>query len=172
LLLRNSLSNSIAQGKKNYGREVSRIAEYQLLSGHHARRTQMDIVFLVGRIILGGYYLFNALNHFNAFGQTSGLAGWAGSKGVPSPKALVYVGGVLLAVAGLSFLTGYMPLVGVIALAVFLVPVTFKMHDFWTETDGLAKWNQIHQFIKNVGLLASALMFLAIPQPWPLSLGQ
>lgn len=132
----------------------------------------MDIVFLIGRIIVGGYYLLNAANHFNLFGQTGGLVAWAGSKGVPAPKPLVFVAGVLLAIAGVTILTGFMPTIGVIALVVFFLPVTYKMHDFWIEQDQGAKWNQIHQFIKNVGLLGSALMFLAIPQPWPFSLGQ
>jgi uncharacterized membrane protein YphA (DoxX/SURF4 family) len=131
----------------------------------------MDIVFLIGRIVVGGYYLFNALNHFNLFGQTGGLSGWAASKGVPAAKPLVYLAGALLAIGGLTILTGYMPVIGVVSLVVFFVPVTYKMHDFWVETDPLAKWNQIHQFIKNVGLLGSSLMFLAIPQPWPFSLG-
>lgn len=129
------------------------------------------VLLLVGRIIVGVYYLFNALNHFNLFGQTAGLVGWMSAKGVPSPNILVYVAGVLLAIGGLSILTGFMPVVGVIALVVFFVPVTYKMHDFWTETDPGAKWNQIHQFIKNIGLLGSSLMFLAIPQPWAYSVG-
>ena len=30
--------------------------------------------------------------------------------------------------------------------------------------------NEFH-FLKNLGLLGSALMFLTIPQPWPFSLG-
>lgn len=131
----------------------------------------MDIVLLIGRIIVGGYYLFNALNHFNLFGQTAALSGWATFKGVPASRALVLFAGLLLAIAGLTFLTGFMPVIGVIALGIFFVPVTPIMHNFWVETDPLAKWNQIHQFIKNVGLFGSALMFLAIPQPWPFSLG-
>jgi len=130
----------------------------------------MDTVLLIGRIIVGVYYLFNAANHFNLFGQTDGLVGWASSKGVPQAKALVFVAGILLTIAGLSILTGILPLVGVIALVLFFIPVTYKMHNFWVETDGMAKWNQIHQFIKNVALLGSALMFLAIPTPWPLSI--
>jgi hypothetical protein len=45
------------------------------------------------------------------------------------------------------------------------------MHDFWTETDAMAKTNQMVNFAKNLGLMGSALMFLAIPQPWALGLG-
>ena len=131
----------------------------------------MEIVFLIGRIIVGVYYLYNAANHFNVFGQAGGLIGWTTSKGVPSANVLVYVAGVLLAVGGLTILTGFMPTIGVIAIVLFFVPVTFKMHDFWTETDAQAKANQMIAFTKNAALMGSALMFLAIPQPWALSLG-
>jgi uncharacterized membrane protein YphA (DoxX/SURF4 family) len=81
------------------------------------------------------------------------------------------VAGVLLAIGGLTIITGFQPTIGVIALVLFFVPVTFRMHDFWTETDPQARMNQMVNFAKNLGLLGSALMFLAIPQPWALSLG-
>jgi uncharacterized membrane protein YphA (DoxX/SURF4 family) len=131
----------------------------------------MEIAFLIGRIIVGIYYLYNAANHFNLFGQAQGLAAWTASKGVPSAKLLVFVAGVLLAIGGLTILTGFMPTIGVIALVLFFVPVTLRMHDFWTETDAGQKANQMIAFTKNAGLMGSALMFLAIPQPWPFSIG-
>jgi uncharacterized membrane protein YphA (DoxX/SURF4 family) len=129
----------------------------------------MEILFLIGRIIVGLYYLYNAANHF--FMGREALSGWAASKGVPAAKPMVLVAGVLLLVGGLSLLTGYQPTIGVIALALFFVPVTYKMHDFWVEQDQMAKVNQMVNFTKNLALLGSALMFLVIPQPWPFSLG-
>lgn len=128
----------------------------------------MEIAFLIGRIILGIYYLFNASNHFM---QLEMMSGYAGSKGVPAPKLAVIVTGLLLLVGGLSILTGFQPLIGVIALVVFFLPVTFLMHNFWAEEDQQMKMMQMTQFTKNMGLMSSALMFLAIPQPWPFSLG-
>jgi putative oxidoreductase len=128
----------------------------------------MEIVFLLGRIILGVYYLFNASNHFMRLEM---MSGYAASKGVPAPKVLVAGSGVLLLVGGLSILTGFQPTIGVLALVLFLVPVTFKMHDFWAEKDQMAKMTQMVNFTKNMALLGAALMFLAIPQPWPWSIG-
>jgi uncharacterized membrane protein YphA (DoxX/SURF4 family) len=128
----------------------------------------MEIVFLLGRIILGVYYLFNASNHFMRLEM---MSGYAASKGVPAPKLLVAGSGVLLLVGGLSILTGFQPTIGVLALVLFLVPVTFKMHDFWAEKDPMAKMTQMVNFTKNMALLGAALMFLAIPQPWPWSIG-
>ncbi|GJQ21516.1 MAG: hypothetical protein HBSIN02_18710 [Bacteroidia bacterium] len=126
----------------------------------------MQTAFLIGRVVLGLYYLFNALNHFT---QLPMMSQYAGSKGVPLPEVAVVVAGLLLLVGGLSILTGYKPAIGVTALVLFLLPVTFIMHNFWAETEQMMQMMQMVNFLKNFGLLGSALMFLAIPQPWPLS---
>lgn len=128
----------------------------------------MEIAFLVGRIILGVYYLFNASNHFM---QLEMMSGYAGSKGVPAPKLAVIVSGLLLLVGGLSILTGFQPLVGVIALVLFFLPVTFLMHNFWSLDDPQMKMMEMVNFTKNMALMGSALMFLVVPSPWPFSLG-
>lgn len=128
----------------------------------------MEIAFLVGRIIVGVYFLFNAFNHF---GQLNMLSGYAASKGVPSPKVAVVVSGLLLLIGSLSILLGYQPLIGVIALVIFFLPVSLKMHNFWAIEDQQMKMVEMVNFMKNMALLGSSLMFLAIPIPWPFSLG-
>ena len=128
----------------------------------------MEIAFLIGRIVLGVYYLFNALNHFRNLNM---MAGYAGSKGVPAPKLAVAGTGVLLLLGGLSILLGVQPTIGAILIVVFLVPVAFMMHNFWAVQDPQMKMMEMVNFMKNLALAASALMFLAIPQPWPFSLG-
>ena len=128
----------------------------------------MTIAFLIGRIIFGLLFLMFATNHFM---QLENMTGYAASKGVPSPKLAVIVGGVLLLIGGLTILTGFQPLIGVIALVVFLIPVSFKMHDFWTVADEQMKVVEMTQFMKNMALLGAALIFLGVPQPWPLGLG-
>ena len=128
----------------------------------------MDVLFLLGRVIVGLYFLMNAYNHFT---KTAMMAGYAGSKGVPAPKLAVAGSGVLLLVAGLTLLTGYAPLVGIAAVVLFLLPVSFTMHAFWKVPDPAARMSEQVNFTKNLALLGSALMFLAIPRPWPFSIG-
>jgi uncharacterized membrane protein YphA (DoxX/SURF4 family) len=98
------------------------------------------------------------------------MTGYTGSKGVPMPKLAVLGAGVLLLIGGLSIITGFQPTIGVIALVVFFLPVTFLMHNFWAVQDPMAKMGEKTNFVKNMGLMSSALMFLIIPQPWPFSL--
>jgi len=126
----------------------------------------MKIVFLAGRVLAGGYYIYSGLNHFL---HHSGMAGYAKMKGVPMPEIAVPATGALLVIGGLCLLLGYRPWIGVAALTLFLVPVTFVMHDWWAETDP-ARSSDLVNFTKNLALLGSAWMFLKIPTPWPASL--
>lgn len=129
----------------------------------------MEIIFLIARIVLGLYYLFNASNHFF---QVKMMAGYAASRGVPAPEASVIVSGMLLFIGEPSILTGYKPSVGIIALVIFFIPATFIMHSFWTVSDQMMKMGEMVNFLKNIALLASAVMLLSIPQPWSMSLGK
>lgn len=126
----------------------------------------MSQLFLVGRLVVGSFYLFSALNHF---ANTRALASMAAARGVPYATPLVLAGGVLLAIAGLSFLLGLMPRLGVLAAVLFLLPVTLLMHRFWIERNAAMHAMQMASFVKNAALIGSALMFLAVPEPWPYS---
>jgi putative oxidoreductase len=128
----------------------------------------MEIAFLIGRIIVGLYYTSAGLKHFQ---QLNMMAGYAGSKGVPAPKLAIAGSGLLIIIGGLDILLGYRPVIGVTAIVLFLVPVTFTIHNFWSVQDPQQKMAEMVNFTKNLGLIGSALMFLAIPQPWPYSIG-
>lgn len=128
----------------------------------------MDILFLIGRIIVGLFYIMSAANHFM---QVDMMSGFAESKGVPSGRLAVLGSGLLLLIGGLSIITGFQPVIGIIAVVLFLIPVSLMMHNFWAIEDEQESMAQMTNFLKNMGLLGSTLMFLAIPQPWPLSLG-
>jgi len=127
----------------------------------------MAIAFLIGRIIVGLFYLMMAMNHFTKMEM---LSGYAASKNVPSSKAAVIVSGLLLLIGGLSILLAYQTLIGIIAIVLFFLPVTFMMHNFWAVEDEQTKMMEMTQFMKNMALMGSALMFLLISD-WPFGLG-
>jgi putative oxidoreductase len=127
----------------------------------------MSIVFLIGRIILGGYFLYSGIHHFTSLGY---LAGYAEMKGVPAPKVAVAGTGVLLALGGLSLLAGVLPIVGCVLLLVFLAGVSPAVHAFWSVRDAQQRAVEMINFTKNVALAGALLMILTVPGPWPLSL--
>ena len=124
-------------------------------------------IFLIGRMLLGGFFLHGGYKHFKFINM---MAGYSQSKGVPAPKAAVALTGLLLLTGGLSILLGVYPTVGALALVTFFVPVTYLMHAFWKVADPQAKMGETVNFSKNIALLGATLMLLSIPQPWPLSL--
>mgnify|MGYP005838415985 CR=1 FL=1 len=127
----------------------------------------MEILFLIGRIIVGLFYLFNAANHLIM--GTGQLTQYAQHKGVPAPRLAVIVTGILLLIAGLSFLLGVYPGLGVLSLVLFFLPVTFRMHNFWAAQDQQQRIIEMVNFTKNLALMGSGLMFLMIER-WPYSL--
>jgi putative oxidoreductase len=125
-----------------------------------------QIAFLIGRVMVGGMYLGAGITNLI---DLDSKAGYTASKGVPDPKTWVTLASLLLVVAGFSFITGLRPRIGIGALVLFLIPVTLIMHNFWL-LDGMQRVNEMRSFLSNLALLGSGVMFLAIPQPWPLSL--
>jgi putative oxidoreductase len=126
----------------------------------------MKIAVLIGRIIVGIFYLYNGINHFVKFAD---MAEYAKYKGVPLAGVGVAVSGLLLITAAFTILLGIFPEIGIAAVVVFFIPVTFMMHNFWAVPQEHQMAEMVN-FTKNIALMGSALMFLGIKKPWPFSL--
>lgn len=122
-----------------------------------------SIAFLVGRIIVGVYFLYNAKNHLL---NGSHMVSYASSKGVKSPKLAITGSGVLLLLGGVSLLLGVYVTWGISLLLVFMIPVTYIMHSYWKESDSMAKMNEKIAFLKNIAIIGLLLMAYAVPLPW------
>ena len=131
------------------------------MNGSHVNR----ILFLIGRLVVGGVYLWSGVDNLR---DLDGRAGYTASKGMANPGIWVTLASFLLLVAGVTILLGFRPKVGVGALVLFLIPVTLIMHNFWA-LQGLESVLELHNFQGNMAMLGSALIFLAVPEPWGLS---
>jgi putative oxidoreductase len=112
----------------------------------------------IGRILFGGYFAYNGFNNLIMFDM---MSGYAKSKGAPMPKLSVALSSLLLIVGGISVLFDVLPSVGLVALVLFLIPVTFIIHPFWKIQDPAAKMGEMINFAKNVALLGAVLILLA-----------
>jgi putative oxidoreductase len=126
----------------------------------------MADLFLMGRLIFGGFFLYSGVHHFL---DTATLAQFAGAKGVPMPEAAVLLTGALLIVGALSILLGILPRLGLVCIILFLVGVTPTMHAFWSVADPQMRQMDMGNFMKNLALMGGALMMLMIPTPWAYS---
>lgn len=120
---------------------------------------------LIGRILLAVIFIKAGWGKIAGF---EGTAGYMASKGLPMVQVLLVLtilielgGGILLAI-------GYKARWAALAIALFLVPVTFIFHPFWgIPADQVM--NQTNHFFKNVAIVGGMLMVFAFgPGAWSL----
>ena len=126
----------------------------------------MNILFLIGRIILGGYFLRAAFQHFQ---QLNELTEYAKVKGTPAPKLAVAASGIVLLFGGLSILLGIATNAGILLLVLFLLAASFLIHSYWKDTNPEMRQIDSINFGKNIALAGALLVILFLPHPWPWS---
>jgi putative oxidoreductase len=122
----------------------------------------MRPLFLLGRVIFGGYFLYTGINHFLKEEMMSQNA----AKGTAAADPAVTASGTMLIAGGLSVLTGLKPRLGLMAIIGFLVPVSLQIHRFREEQDPQKRTMEIVNFTKNMALVAAGLMLLQLEHPW------
>ena len=126
----------------------------------------MDILFIVGRVLFGGFFVISGWSHFN---NLKSMVGYAQYKKIPMAKLAVIFTGLLLLFGGLGVVFGVLVPYALLALAIFLVPTTLLMHKFWEVTDPTQKMTETIQFKKNLALLGAVLMLFTLATPWMMS---
>lgn len=109
----------------------------------------------VGRLLFSMIFLLAGINHFS-----SASVGYAATAGVPYPEVLVPISGMMALIGGLSVALGYKAKLGAVLLFLFLLPVTFLMHNFWNYTDPSMVASQMAHFMKNLSLIGGTILFI------------
>jgi putative oxidoreductase len=126
----------------------------------------MKVPFLLGRLVFGGFFLYNGINHLK---QRKSYAQYAEGKNVPKPELAVVGTGIAMIVGGTSILLGIKPKLGTLAILGFLAGVSPTMHDFWRVEDPNQRMNEMTNFTKNLALAGAALALMGVEEPWPAS---
>ena len=113
----------------------------------------MRPLFVIGRALFGGFFIYNGINHL---ARSASMEAYAQSKGVPSPVAAVNGTAALLLAGGISVVAG-------------LKPTTLQMHRFWEQEDPQQRMGEMVNFTKNVALIGAALALMQVNEPWPAS---
>ena len=119
----------------------------------------MNTVLLIGRILFALVFVSSGLSHL---AKVEAMTGYAKFKKVPAAKLSVLVSGALLALGGLSIVLGVYADLGALVIAILLIVMALKMHDFWTQTDAQAKQTETISFFKNISMAGGALIIFAI----------
>jgi len=126
----------------------------------------MKAPFVIGRLLFGGFFLYNGIEHLRNRRQ---MAPYVESKGVPNPELAVALSGVPLIIGGASLLLGIKPKLGAAAILGFLVGVSPIMHDFWHNEDPNERQNNMINFMKNAALAGGAFALMGVDEPWEAS---
>ncbi len=126
-------------------------------------------IHVVGRVLFSMMFIMSGMNHLM---KLNDMSAYAESKGVPAPKVLTAVSGLMIMVGGVLVLLGWHRFIGAGLIAVFLLPTAMQMHAFWKETDPAARMNEMAHFMKDMAM-AGAALFIAFyaGTVWPMSLG-
>lgn len=117
----------------------------------------MDYVLLAARILFAFMFLGSGVNHLK---QADAMTGYAQFKKVPMPKLSVQLSGVVMLLGGLSVILGVWTDIGALVLAVLLVAMAVKMHDYW-NADEASKQTEMIGFMKNISMAGGALFIFA-----------
>lgn len=109
----------------------------------------------------------SGMNHFR---NMDSLTAYAASKDIASPRLAVFITGLMIFVGGIGITLGAYLQLSILLIAVFLLAVSFMMHDFWNIEDEAMKNSQMGNFSRNMALLGGDLFLFFIPLPWPMSL--
>lgn len=124
----------------------------------------MKYLVLAGRFCYVLIFLETLAGHF-----TDASIQYAASAGVPMANIAVPFSGILAFAGGLSILLGFKAKWGAWCIILFLLPVTFIMHQYWNMTDPAQMQMQKVMFMKNLSMLGAAMM-IAYMGSGPLSL--
>ncbi|MFB6361580.1 MAG: UbiA family prenyltransferase [Halobacteriales archaeon] len=118
-----------------------------------------DGAFLIGRMLFGLVLFFMA---FNNLADLSNIADQIGAAGVPFPRVATIGASLPLLAAAVSIALGLYPTIGAGYLVVFMIATTVTVHNFLGIEDDTEQENQIFHFLKNLLILAAALVFLSV----------
>jgi putative oxidoreductase len=113
----------------------------------------MKYILLAGRILLSAIFISFGAKHF-----TAETIQYGASAGVPAASFLVPLAGIIAIVGGLSIVLGYKAKWGAWLIVIFLIPVSFIMHRYWSIQDPMQYQIQQIMFWKNMSMLGGALI--------------
>jgi putative oxidoreductase len=120
---------------------------------------QVDVIVLIGRVLFVAIFLGSGFAHLT---QTSDMADFTSSKGIPNARLLVQLSGVQMLVGGLMVLLGVWMDLGFLILAAFLLPAALLFHAFWKVEDPAQLNVERAQFMKNLSLTGACLALFAL----------
>jgi putative oxidoreductase len=108
------------------------------------------------RILLSGIFLIASSNHLMNVEQTANRIDQASFKGIAyffgNPELLVILSGIVMLIAGISFLIGFKTRWAAIVLLAVLIPITLTVQ--------VGQINTLGPLFKNIAIIGGLLFFI------------
>ncbi|TPM38262.1 DoxX family protein [Mesorhizobium sp. B2-3-4] len=114
-------------------------------------------LLFVGRLLLGGAFVFAGLRNIQNQGFLTGLMA---ARGVPQARLALWAGIVLQVIAGVLVMAGLWTALASAVLVLFLIAATPMFHNFW-DHQGPDRASRINGFVGNVALSGGFLTLIA-----------
>jgi putative oxidoreductase len=114
-------------------------------------------------VLLGIFFLLNGFNHFY---NTHTLKEYAQKRGLFAPKTMVILSGLLLTAGGVSLISGYLVVPGLLGLSLFLIISAFTLHKFWEEKNREMIMLEAMHFVKNWAILFELVYIASVIEGW------
>lgn len=93
-----------------------------------------DILDLVARILISGFFLYDAYDSIFYYEETQAKMTYYGLTW--NQELLLLVSIFVLILGGILVLLGYRTTLGATLLLLYFIPLTFIVHNFWSVPDG------------------------------------
>lgn len=113
------------------------------------------VLFALARVAFGLKFARDGYRNLTALDD---MVAYADGAGVPAPHLLVPAASALLLAGGVLLSLGLAPVLGVTAVALFLLGVTPELHDFWNES-GEDRTDELDAFLRNSAFVGAAIAF-------------
>lgn len=114
---------------------------------------------LLGRLLMGGYFIIPALGKINDFAGTSA---YMAQHNVPLISVLLVVTILIQLLAGAAIIFGFKGKAAAFLLAGLTLVISIFMHNSWGMEEGLARSHELQNFFKNMGIMAGLLMITGL----------
>lgn len=115
------------------------------------------ITELAGRILISAIFLLSGTSKVVGY---AGLVAYATAKGLPMAGAGIAIAAIIEILGGLALLAGFQTRIVSWILFLYLIPVSFTFHNFWTMQGMERMDNQVH-FMKNLAIMGGFLILAA-----------
>jgi putative oxidoreductase len=115
------------------------------------------LLLAVGRVLLGGLFVYGGVHHFFLIKPVSEMIA---ARGVPCPRFVLIAGSVFQAVAGAALMLGLFVPVAAAGLVLFTLAASVMLLNFW-DMEGQARDNTLNVWMSNIAIVGGLLIAAA-----------